>query len=138
MASALEAARDVTRGVVERYDTTQFDGGLHPLHFEDVTASVVGATVTHHPYMTIGQLFYRVKGLVLPKDNEAALRRGRYLERVVAEVFQDENPDWDLCKANVYLRDPDLRLGAHPDYRVRDPQGRPGILEAKTVGAVEF
>jgi predicted phage-related endonuclease len=55
------------------------------------------------------------------------------LEPAVATAVEEERPDWKLRAPKVYLRDPDLRLGATPDFYIDgDPRGL-GVLQCKTV-----
>ena len=45
---------------------------------------------------------------------------------------------WTITPAREYLRDPVLRLGATPDFYIRDERGRRGVLQAKTVSKFVF
>jgi predicted phage-related endonuclease len=109
------------------------------LRHRDVTASVVAAVTGFHPYETPAGLWHaKTSDEPLKIEDNPAMRRGRRLERVVAEIFLEENPGWTIKKAHVYLRDPKLRLGATPDFFARDPEGRRVIVQAKTVDPWEF
>lgn len=105
----------------------------------DITASVIGALFGHHPYMTRFQLFAQKCGLEAASTDETAMmRRGRRMEAAVAEETADIRPEWQITKAVEYLRDPDARIGATPDFYYRDEQGRNGVLQVKTVNPRSF
>lgn len=85
------------------------------LRSQDLTASDIGAAVGVDPYKSRLALYAEKTGLLMPQGDNNAMRRGRWMEAAVLEAIRDENPDWVVEKANVYLRDPALRLGATPD-----------------------
>ena len=104
----------------------------------DVTASNVGALFGAHPYVTALRLYAEKRGTEFePLDPESkVLRRGRWLEPAVAGVVAELRPDWLLNRANDYLRNSELRLGATPDYYLSDSDDgfqRLGVLQIKTV-----
>src|SRR5580765_176161 len=100
---------------------------------QDVTASVVGALFNCHDYTTPLRLYAEKRGTEFIHQDNLAMRRGRWLEPAVAKAVEELRPDWTLEPARHYLRDPELRLGATPDFYIHgDPRGL-GILEAKTV-----
>lgn len=108
------------------------------LRKRDITASVVAALFGAHPYETALGVYSEKRGLELPTPDNAVLRRGRLLENAVAAAVAEERPDWEIIKASEYLRDPDLRLGATPDFYIYgDPRGV-GLLQAKTVAPSAF
>jgi predicted phage-related endonuclease len=66
------------------------------------------------------------------KPETKAMRRGRKLERTVGEEVAEARPEWRIEPVGAYYRDPDLRLGATPDFWILgDPRGR-GVLQTKT------
>lgn len=85
------------------------------LRSQDLTASDIGAAVGVDPYKSRLALYAEKTGLLMPQGDNNAMRRGRWMEAAVLEAIRDENSDWRVEKANVYLRDPVLRLGATPD-----------------------
>lgn len=94
------------------------------LRAHDLTASDVGAAVGCDPYKSPLKLFAEKTGMIMPDGDNNAMRRGRWLEAAVLEAIRDEHPDWTVTKALVYLRDPELRLGATPDaYAETDEPG---------------
>lgn len=108
------------------------------LRKSDVTASVIGTLFNAHPWETVFGLAAEKNGLQLPDEDTTAMRRGRLLEGAVAAAFVEAHPGWKVTKANVYLRDTKLRIGATPDYFCTDPNGRQGVLQCKTVAPFEF
>src|SRR5215831_8186588 len=110
----------------------------HALRRQDVTASTVAALFGLHPYMTIGELHVEKSGIELPTRAETSvIRRGRALERVVADEVQRERPRWKITKASDYLRDTKRRIGATPDFYI-DDNGRRGVLQTKTIASSVF
>lgn len=113
-------------------------GELHALRRQDVTASPMGALFGVHPYCTALRLYAEKRGVEFIDEDNKAMRRGRWLEPAVAKAVSEKRPDWTLHAPNVYLRDPELRLGATPDYFIQgDPRGR-GVLQCKTVAPSVF
>jgi predicted phage-related endonuclease len=105
---------------------------------QDVTASSVAALFGQHPYATALKLHLEKRGIEFSKPDDRVLRRGRWLEPAVAKAVMEKRPEWKLEPAGVYLRDPDLRLGATPDFFIHgDPRGL-GVLQTKTVAPSVF
>jgi predicted phage-related endonuclease len=99
----------------------------------DVTASTVGGLFGCHPYVTALRLYAEKRGTEFePLDDNKILRRGRWLEPAIAKAVRELEPSLQATPANDYYRDPDLRLGATPDFLLLDGQGRSGVLQAKT------
>jgi predicted phage-related endonuclease len=116
------------------------DGQLHPLREGDITASAVSALYGVNPWKTIAELHAEKMGIKFPgPDPESAvIRRGHALEGVTAKETALLRREWNIVKANEYLRDPTLRLGATPDFFIHgDPRGL-GVLQTKTVGSYKF
>ncbi|MGC2774856.1 MAG: endonuclease, partial [Bradyrhizobium sp.] len=53
------------------------------------------------------------------------------LEYAVAQRVAQERPDWRIEPAGVYLRAPEHRLGATPDFTIHDDPRGVGILQTK-------
>jgi predicted phage-related endonuclease len=107
---------------------------------QDVTASAIGSLFGLNPHKSELRLWAEKSGTEFP-DQEAettALRRGRIMERAVGDAFLLDHPGWKIKPAKVYLRAPDYNLGATPDFFVTDPEGRRGIVQAKTVAPFIF
>jgi len=106
----------------------------------DVTASRAGALFGVDPYCSPLRLFHEKAGVLdLTMDNDSpVLRRGRLFESAVAEAVREQRPEWQVVKASDYLRDPDVRVGATPDFYIHgDPRGL-GVLQCKTCTAGVF
>jgi len=100
---------------------------------QDITASVVGALFNCHTYTTPLRLYAEKRGTEFIVEDNLAMRRGRWLEPAVAKAVEEKMPHWRLEPSKEYLRDPDLRIGATPDFTIHgDPRGK-GILQAKSV-----
>lgn len=110
------------------------------LRKQDVTASVVGSLFGLNPHKTEAKLWAEKCGTEFPDDQgeNSAMRRGRIMERAIGDAFLLDHPGWRIKPAKVYLRAPDYNLGATPDFYVTDPEGRRGILQAKTVAPFIF
>lgn len=100
---------------------------------EDVTASTVGALFGCHDYCTALRLYAEKRGVEFEdKGDNKIMRRGRWLEPSVGKAVSELRPEWTIETPNVYLRDPDARIGATPDFFIHgDPRGL-GVLQAKT------
>jgi predicted phage-related endonuclease len=100
----------------------------------DVTASTVGCLFGLSPYTSPLGLYAEKANQIDPDlPDSMALRRGRLMEGAVAQAFIEEHPGWKITKARHYYRDIKRRIGATPDYHLIDPNGRKGVLQAKTV-----
>ena len=106
----------------------------------DMNASNIGALFHCHPYVTALRLYAEKRGTEFPFEDNKAMRRGRWLEPAVGKAVEELRPNWVVLPAHEYLRDPDLRLGATPDFYVDvtgkyDASGNNprGILQTKTV-----
>ena len=101
-----------------------------------ITASTVGAMPAFncHPYITPLRIYAEKRGVEFETDPEnKVLRRGRWLEPAVAKAVSELRPEWGLVAPNVFLCDPEIGLGATPDFYITgDPRGR-GVLQCKTV-----
>jgi predicted phage-related endonuclease len=107
---------------------------------QDVTASVVGALPPFacHPYVTQLRLFVEKSGVEFPEQDNKVLRRGRWLEPAVAKAVSELRPEWELEAPEVYLRSPEHRLGATPDFFIHgDPRGL-GVLQCKSVAPLVY
>jgi predicted phage-related endonuclease len=99
---------------------------------QDVTASAVAALFGAHPYLSALKLYLEKCGIEFPENDNAVFRRGRRMEPGVAIAVAEERPEWTIRPAREYLRAPELRLGASPDFYIDgDPRGL-GVLQAKS------
>jgi predicted phage-related endonuclease len=115
---------------VERIPVTSREQWLI-LRKRDVTASVVGALRGLHPYTSRLRLYKQHTGFEFAVQENVRMKRGTLLESAVAARVSEERPDWMIEPAREYLRIPELRLGATPDFYVTDAKGRRGILQTK-------
>ena len=116
--------------IVERHEITSREAWLE-LRKQDVTASTVGALFNCHPYTTALRLYAEKRGTEFVHEDNAAMRRGRWLEPAVAKAVEEMRPEWKLIPAREYLRDPELRLGATPDFYIESDRGL-GVCQTKT------
>jgi predicted phage-related endonuclease len=95
-----------------------------------------------HPYLTAYKLWADRSGLLAPEPDNPTLRRGRLLEPVAIELLREERPGWEIYRPNVYLCDPEARIGATPDvYAARNElsgQRTRGNIQIKTAGHFAF
>lgn len=124
-------------GKVERHQVTDRDSWLK-MRGADVTASDV-ASICGVGYRSPLAVWAEKKGLVPPQADNEILKRGRILEPAIWAAIREEQPDWELRAAKVYLRAPTLRLGATPDALAIDP-ARDGIvlIQGKVVAKPVF
>lgn len=106
---------------------------------KDVTASDVAAVAGADPRRSPLQVFAEKTGAVAEQEDSAVMRRGRWLEAAVIEALQDTYPTWTIKRAGVYLRDPEIRIGATPDAVAEIPD-RPGVVnvQCKVVARPRF
>jgi predicted phage-related endonuclease len=124
--------------MIERHPVAP--GELHPLRLGDVTASQFPALIGCHRWLTRAGLYAEKRGVKMPEVNpeSSVIRRGHALEPIVCVEVGKQRSNWNIEPAGVYLRDPDLHLGATPDFFFTDDAGRRGVLQTKTVGASQF
>lgn len=101
---------------------------------QDVTASDVGAVFGLHPHKTPLQLWAEKTGVGLDTVENAAMRRGRWMEDAVIAACRDYHPDWTIEKPGVYVRAPAYRIGATPDAVANGSI----VVQCKTVAAQAF
>lgn len=109
------------------------------LRQQDVTASAAGCLLGVHDYLTPYELWALKAGLIQEDPEETApMQRGRLLEPVAVQLLREMRPTWTITHntgaAQIYLRDPDARLGATPDVFAVDPErDGTGIVQIKSV-----
>ena len=126
-------------GMVVRHDIESEEQWLE-WRKADVTASRVAALFGQHPYETALHLYLEKCGVEFaqPDRDNRILRRGRWLEPAVAVAVGEKRPEWKIEAPKLYLRDPDLRLGATPDFYIHDDPRGLGVLQCKTVAPSVF
>lgn len=104
----------------------------------DLTASDIGAAAGVDLYKTRLALYAEKTGQIMPASDSPLMRRGRWLESAVLAAIRDEYPHWEVRPVGMYYRDPELRLGATPDFvAVADLPGVTNI-QAKVVSRPSF
>jgi predicted phage-related endonuclease len=111
---------------------------LNPLRAQDLTASDIAAAFGVSPYKTQLALYAEKAGLLAPVSDNPMMRRGRWLESSVLYAIRETYPDWDVRPVGLYLRDPDIRLGATPDYFADIGDGKVTNIQAKIVARPTF
>ena len=118
--------------MIERHATIH--GALHPLRATDLTASDFAAAIGDSPFKTPLELYAEKTGHLQPKGETAVMKRGRLLEQVAITMAREEHPDWDIrYPLNLYLRDPELRLGATPDAQRVNADGSVTNMQIKVI-----
>jgi predicted phage-related endonuclease len=105
---------------------------------QNINASEVAIVCGEGAFGSLAELYAEKRGMRPPLVDSGVLRRGRYSEAAVFEALGEETK-WDLARAKVYFREPELRLGATPDGFALAPD-RPGrgVIQAKTVARSIF
>lgn len=98
------------------------------------TASVIGAVLGVHQYMSRLKLYMIKRGIEFPDDpDNPVFKRGRWFEPAVGVAVAEHRPEWTIEKCNEFYCDTETLKGASPDFLIHgDPRG-PGVLQAKTV-----
>jgi predicted phage-related endonuclease len=100
----------------------------------DITASDVAPVLGLHPDWTIAKVWAEKTGLIAPTPPSEFLEYRLSLEAAAIDWLQRKRPTWEIRRGGVYLRDPELRLGATPDAVAVDPEREGiGVLECKSV-----
>lgn len=121
---------------VERFEIADRNAWL-ALRLQNVNASEVAICCGEGPYGSLAELYAEKKGLRPPRADSGLLRRGRWLEASVFEALAEMRPDLEIRRARIYLRDPELRLGATPDGFALLSGGRI-VVQAKTISRSMF
>ena len=110
------------------------------LRQKDLTASDVAAVCGVSPWATPLKIYAQKIGLIPPAEETSLMRRGRWFEQAALAAMRETWPDWDIRRADVYVREPELRLGATPDFLVERPDmpGQLGNVQVKTVALRTF
>lgn len=126
--------------MIERIAITSEDQWLE-LRRPHITSTAVAALFGLDPWKTVLHLYLEKRGVEFPqpdRDNPV-LRRGRWLEPAVAAAVSERRPEWQLKAPKAYYCDPELRLGATPDFLILQGDARGlGVLECKTVAPRVF
>jgi predicted phage-related endonuclease len=124
--------------MIERIEISDRASWLE-LRRADITASDVAIVCGEGLYGSMAELYAEKKGLRPPLVDNGVLKRGRWGEATVFEALLDERPAWDIRRAKIYLRDPDLRLGATPDgFAIAPDHDGIGVIQAKVISRSSF
>jgi predicted phage-related endonuclease len=118
---------------VERYniDPAKDRAGWLALRMRDITASDVPAVCGEGMFGSATKVWAEKLGKIGPQEMTEAMKRGLWGEAAVFEAIGWEHPDWEVRRAKVYFRNPELRLGATPDGGAIIP-GLDGITVVQT------
>lgn len=129
---------------IERFNITDASGRIDraawlALRAHDITASDVPAVCGEGLYGSPAKVWAEKRGLLPPQEMTAAMERGLWGEAAVFEALAWKQPEWELRRAKVYLRDPAARMGATPDGAAIVP-GRDGVVvvQAKVIAEPIF
>jgi predicted phage-related endonuclease len=123
---------------IERIPITDREQWL-ALRQRDITASDVGIVCGEGAYGSLAELYATKKNLRPPLVDSGVLKRGRWGEAACFEALQDERPEFEIRRAKIYLRDPELRLGCTPDgFAIAPDHDGIGVVQAKVVARSVF
>src|SRR6266702_1736326 len=117
---------------IEKIKIESREHWLSQLRPADVTASVAGALLGVHPYMTaFGLYLLKAKQITEDPEETGPMRRGRLLESVAVQILREDRPDWTIHDHPIgyYYRDPASRIGATPDMLVTDEHCKLGVVQ---------
>ena len=105
---------------------------------KDVTSTEVSALYGLSPYLTEFELFHNKRdNVVVRLEPNERMRWGNRLEAAIA-YGAAEDQGWDISKLNVYMRDPEVRIGSSFDFKINSSSDGPGILEIKNVDWLQY
>lgn len=123
---------------IQKFPVTD-QASWHALREQDVTASVAGALLGIHEYVTPYALWALKTGrLVADPEESEPMQRGRLLEPVAIQLMREKHPEWKVEQPGIYLRDTEARIGATPDCFVTCPKRGLGNVQIKSVEASIF
>jgi predicted phage-related endonuclease len=110
------------------------------MRLQDVTASDVAAVCNADPRRSALAVYVEKIGLLPPKGDDPIMQRGRWFEAAFPAALADERQAWKVLAPKIYLRDPELRLGATPDLIAEDARryGELGNVQCKVVSRPVF
>lgn len=101
---------------------------------QDLTASDVSAALGLNPDRSVARIWAEKTGLIGPQPPSEFFEYRLSLEAAAIDWLQRKRPNWEIRRGGVYLRDPDLRLGATPDAVAIDSEREGvGMVECKSV-----
>lgn len=119
--------------MIERYAITPRTPEWFALRSPDLTMSEVGAVAGVDPWKTPYQVWAEKAGLASPPEQNAAMKLGIWCEPAVRCALEDTYPEIEVnYPLNLYVRDPDHRIGGTPDGDGFD-NGDPVAFEFKVI-----
>lgn len=107
----------------------------------NINASEAGSLLGVDNYRSPLGLFYEKTG-TLVTEQTPQMQGGNWMEPAILKAVQETYPDWEVVPSEVYMDDPELRIGCTPDALARTPDdkknGTFGTLQAKMVNAHAF
>lgn len=138
IAAEVVAKAGAARRGVERIPITDRESWL-AMRRQDVTASSAGALLGCHEYITAYALWAEKTGQVaVDGEMTEAMERGIELEPLALRRLAKQRADWKVWNPQVYLREPEHRLGATPDAFVECPERGFGVVQIKSVEPMVF
>lgn len=108
------------------------------LRVNDITSTDVAALYGLSPYKTEFELFHEKRdGQVVRIPSNERMRWGNRLEAAIAHGAA-EDMGWEIAKFDVYMRDPEARIGSSFDFEIVSSQQGRGILEVKNVDGIQY
>jgi YqaJ-like viral recombinase domain len=111
---------------------------------QDLTASDIPAICGINPHRSALQVYAEKQGIVRVEENNI-MRRGRWFQPAILAALREGRPDLHIWEPNCYYRDPELRIGATPDFFACPTtqhdfgEGAPTmVIEGKVVAAPVF
>jgi predicted phage-related endonuclease len=124
---------------VERYFVEPRTPEWFALRAQDLTMSEIGAVAGVDPYATAYEIWARKAGLASGPEENAAMRLGRWAEPAVACAFKEMHPECEIrYPLELYVRDPEHRLGGTPDASGFDGESYQIAFEFKVISRASF
>jgi len=95
---------------------------LHSERAHCLTASDVPAAIGLSPFKSRLTLYAEKAGLIGQQPDNESMKRGRWLESAAITGMREQFPGRRIIQPNVFVRDPDIRLGCTPDALTEDPE----------------
>lgn len=105
---------------------------------KDVTSTEVSALYGLSPYKSEFELFHEKRdGVIVKLSPNERMTWGTRLESAIAHGAA-EDMGWNIAKLDVYMRQPDVRIGSSFDFEIKSSSDGPGILEIKNVDGLQY
>ena len=105
---------------------------------KDITSTEVSVLYGLSPYKSEFELYHEKRDqVVVSFEPNERMRWGTRLESVIAQGAAEEQ-GWDIRKLDVYIRNPEVRIGSSFDFEILSSSDGPGILEIKNVDGLQY